>query len=62
MSQKSRKHTSHGSKRAVSVLLAAMSVASHRQIFFRPSVTHFGMYGTIHLSGRHFRPGAEDMS
>ena len=24
---------------------------------FRPSVGHFGMDGTLHLSGRHFRPG-----
>ena len=31
--------------------------ASHRQISFRPSVAQFGMYGTVHLSGRHSRPG-----
>jgi hypothetical protein len=42
--------------RAVSVLLAAMSMVSHRQISFRRSVAEFGMYGTVHLSGRHFRP------
>jgi hypothetical protein len=47
----------NGFKRAVSVLLAAMSMASHRQISFRPSVAQFGMYGTVHLSGWHFRPG-----
>ena len=51
-----RRHR-NGFKRAVSVLLAAMSMASHRQISFRPSVAQFGMYGTVHISGRHSRPG-----
>ena len=49
----------NGFKRAVSALLAGMSMAGHRQISFQPSVAQFGMYGTVHLSGRHFRPGLE---
>jgi hypothetical protein len=30
---------------------------SHRRISFRRSVVRFGMCGTVHLSGWHFRPG-----
>ena len=53
----------NGFKRAVSVLLVAMSMASYRQISFRSSVAQFGMYGTVQLSGRHSRPGfGKDMS
>lgn len=40
--------------RSCSAHLGVMSMARHRQISFQPSVADLGMYGTVHLSGRHF--------
>src|ERR1700722_11807062 len=40
---------------------ANTSTATHRQISFRPSVARFGIYGTVRLLGRRFRPAWEDV-
>ncbi len=37
--------------------MPAMSTASHRRILSQPSVAQFGMYVTVHLPERDFRPG-----
>lgn len=37
--------------------MAAISAAGHRQTSAQPSVARSGMYVTVHLPERHFRPG-----